>query len=300
MWSHSIASIFLNYYQCLCSIVMSECSINTTNLGVSNVWHWSIVSDMCRSCPLSEIDMIPTQMATFNHYIFLWVSTCQWRCQYQMSCLHQCFTVSGIRVCVLIHSLRLSVKFNLKENVSHTFHTHTYKNKQFLLFKHRIKEKKAMYQTWNENNGTIKGNKSSKTMKESPKMNFLLQTSMRFTHILKLNHPTRQIHTHPFVPATQNPTQTHFNSSKRVFDSTWKIKFWRRNMKVKIVSEWVSERVLTGDGEEEPFSCKIRECPINSWLPLLRWRMRNCWNGFERDSFRVFKFQMLWSQNPII
>jgi hypothetical protein len=36
-------------------------------------------------------------------------------------------------------------------------------------------------------------------------------------HILKLN-----IHMHPFVAVTQNPTHTHVNSSKRVHDSTRK------------------------------------------------------------------------------
>ena len=122
----------------------------------------------------------------------------------------------------------------------HKFHTHTHKKiNNIYFFKCKNRERKARYQTWNKNNSTIEGNESSKTMKESPKMNFLLQTSMRFTDILKLNHPTRQIHTHPFVPATQNPTQSHFNSSKRVLDSTRKNKFWSRNMKVKIVS-WVS------------------------------------------------------------
>jgi hypothetical protein len=178
-------------------------------------------------------------------------------CQYQMSCLHQCFTMAGVRVCMLLYSLRLCIKFNLKENMSHTdkkfkqvhnllvlfsSHTsHTHKKiNNFYFSNEKSKERKARYQTWNKNNSTIKGNESSKTMKESPKMNFILQTSMRFTHILKLNHPARQIYTHPFVPATQNPTKTHFNSSKRVLDSTWKIKFWRRNMKVKIVS-WVRE-----------------------------------------------------------
>jgi hypothetical protein len=37
-----------------------------------------------------------------------------------------------------------------------------------------------------------------------------------------VNYPTREIHTHPLVPVTQNPTHTHVNSSKRVHDSTRK------------------------------------------------------------------------------
>lgn len=65
-------------------------------------------------------------------------------------------------------------------------------------------------------------------MKESSKVHFLLQTGVGLAHVMKLHHPTRQVHAHPFVPVqpNNNTTQTHFNSPKRVHDSAVKNNFF--------------------------------------------------------------------------
>jgi hypothetical protein len=59
---------------------------------------------------------------------------------------------------------------------------------------------------------------------------------------LKIHHRPMLIH----------PKGYTIQQEKTNFD--WKWKLWTN--------------VLTGDCEEEPFSCKIRGCPINSWHPL--------------------------------
>lgn len=220
------------------------------------------------------------------------------RCHVYIS-VSQCLV---FRVCVLIYSLRLSVKFNLKENVSHTFHTHAHtKINNFYFSNTESKRKKQCTKPETKTTVQLRAIRALRRWKSPLRWTFSFKQACdlhtfwswtiqqdRSTHTLlflqlKIQHKPISIH----------PKGYSIQLEKSNFGGEiWKWKLW--------VSEWVSERVLTGDGEEEPFSCKIRECPINSWLPLLRWRMRNCRNGFERDGFRVFKFQMFWSQNPII
>lgn len=104
-----------------------------------------------------------------------------------------------------IFSIRMSTK--LKNETKHCtncvffFERHKVytRLKSEIVPKDQRKEKQA-YNTSDEDKAAIQSEEGSEAVEETLQIELVFQGTVGSVHTLKLNHPTRQIHTHPLVP----------------------------------------------------------------------------------------------------
>lgn len=115
--------------------------------------------------------------------------------------------------------------------------------------------------TCNQDDGTIQREKSSKTVKETSKINLIFGRTMWFIHIVKLYNPTWEIYAHPFVPLSNSlsPIQimVQIHHQNQIF-------IWNKQKRIEIKRRG---EIITWDVQEGGFSCKNPRCPTDVLLP---------------------------------